>query len=29
MDSVVMSVLVTLGLLSIVFGILSVKVEVK
>ena len=29
MDSIVMSVLVTLGLLSIVFGILSVKVEVK
>jgi len=29
MDSIVMSVLVTLGLLSIAFGILSVKVEVK
>jgi hypothetical protein len=29
MDSVIMSALVTFGLLSIVFGILSVKVEVK
>ena len=29
MDSIVMSVLVTFGLLSVVFGILSVKVEVK
>ena len=29
MASVVMSVLVTFGLLSIVFGILSGKVEVK
>ena len=29
MASVVMSALVTLGLLSIVFGILSGKVEVK
>jgi hypothetical protein len=29
MDSIVMSALVTFGLLSIAFGILSVKVEVK
>jgi len=29
MDSIVMSVLVTLGLLSIASGILSKKVEVK
>jgi hypothetical protein len=29
MESIVMSTLVTLGLLSIAFGILSVKVEVK
>jgi hypothetical protein len=29
MGSIVMSTLVTLGLLSIAFGILSVKVEVK
>ena len=29
MDSIVMSVLVTSGLLSIVFGILSGKIEVK
>jgi hypothetical protein len=29
MDSLVLSTLVTLGLLSIAFGILSVKVEVK
>jgi len=29
MNSVIMSALVTFGLLSVVFGILSVKVEVK
>ncbi len=29
MNSVIMSALVTFGLLSIAFGILSVKVEVK
>ena len=29
MDSIVMSVLVTLGLLSIAFGMLTKKVEVK
>jgi hypothetical protein len=29
MDSIVMSALVTFGLLSVVFGILLVKVEVK